>query len=116
MSNQLSKHRGRVSLTEGPLEEPDALGLALLFKGLGDPTRLRLLALIASDGGGGVCVCDLTAAFAVTAPTISHHLKVLRDAGLVSAERRGTWIYYSADRDVLVRLSGVLGAQVTAPA
>jgi ArsR family transcriptional regulator, arsenate/arsenite/antimonite-responsive transcriptional repressor len=94
----------------------EAPGLARQFKALGDPTRLGLLMLIAGHDDGSVCVCDLTDAFAVTAPTISHHLKVLREAGLVSAECRGTWIYYRADRAVLSRLSGVLGDQVTASA
>jgi ArsR family transcriptional regulator, arsenate/arsenite/antimonite-responsive transcriptional repressor len=94
----------------------ETLGLARQFKALGEPTRLGLLMLIAAHEDGSVCVCDLTAAFDVSAPTISHHLKVLREAGLVSAERRGTWIYYRADRAVLSRLSGVLGDQIAAPA
>ncbi|MBK7720865.1 MAG: winged helix-turn-helix transcriptional regulator [Austwickia sp.] len=79
-----------------------ATSLAATFKALADPTRLRLLSLIAEgegnvDGGSegkGVCVCDLVGCFAVSAPTISHHLKVLRDAGLVDSQRRGTWVYY----------------------
>ena len=116
MSNQVSEHTSRASLTEGRLEESDALALALLFKALGDPTRLRLLGLVAAHEGGAVCVCDLTEGFDLTAPTISYHLKVLRDAGLVLAERRGTWIYYSVDRAVLTRLSDVLGAQVRSSA
>jgi len=65
-----------------------------MFKALGDPVRLRLLSMIASAGGGEVCVCDLTGSFALTGPTISHHLKVLREAGLVDSDRRGTWVYY----------------------
>ena len=68
-----------------------------MFKALGDPVRLRLLSLIASATraeGGEVCVCDLTGAFDVQQPTISHHLRVLREAGLVDCERRGTWVYY----------------------
>ena len=94
----------------------EALDPARQFKALGDPTRLGLLMLIAGHEDGAVCVCDLTDAFDVSAPTISHHLKVLREAGLVSAERRGTWIYYRADRAELSRLSGVLDDQIAAPA
>lgn len=71
-----------------------AADLAHGFKALGDPVRLRLLSLIAARGGDEVCVCELTDAFTVSGPTISHHLKVLREAGLVSSERRGTWVYY----------------------
>src|SRR5262249_27081693 len=74
-----------------------AVELARVFKALGDPVRLRLVSLIGSHAGGrkvgeGVCVCDLTSAFEVSAPTISHHLKVLREAGLIASERRGTWV------------------------
>ena len=78
-----------------PRPEPrQAAGeLAVTFKALGDPVRLRLLSLIAS-AGPEACVCDLNEAFDLSQPTISHHLKVLREAGLVSSERRGTWVYY----------------------
>lgn len=79
-----------------------------MFKALGDPVRLRLLSLIASHAGGEVCVCDLTPRFALTAPTISHHLRVLREAGLIDCERRGTWVYYWLNPGVLDRLAGVL--------
>jgi ArsR family transcriptional regulator, arsenate/arsenite/antimonite-responsive transcriptional repressor len=81
-------------LTREPLSAAQAVELAGLFKVLGDPVRLRLLSLIASHEGGEACVCDLTDAFDVTGPTISHHLKVLREGGLIVGERRGTWIYY----------------------
>jgi ArsR family transcriptional regulator len=81
-------------LTREPLSPAQAVELAGLFKVLGDPVRLRLLSLIASHEGGEACVCDLTDAFDVTGPTISHHLKVLRESGLIVGERRGTWIYY----------------------
>ena len=76
------------------LTEEAAAELAKGFKALGDPVRLRLLSLIAARAGGEVCVCDLTDAFTLTGPTISHHLRVLREAGLVECERRGTWVYY----------------------
>ena len=82
-----------------PLAEAEAVELARVFKALADPVRLRLLTLIGAHAGGrqagvGVCVCELTGAFDVTAPTISHHLKILREAGLIASERRGTWEYY----------------------
>ncbi|MGC4939243.1 ArsR/SmtB family transcription factor [Kribbella sp. DT2] len=66
---------------------------AAVFKALSDPIRLRLMSIIAS-AGKEVCVCDITGYFDVSAPTISHHLRVLREAGLVDCERRGTWVYY----------------------
>ncbi|WP_026117273.1 ArsR/SmtB family transcription factor [Nocardiopsis alkaliphila] len=77
-----------------PLGEEEAVEPARVFKALGDPVRLRLLSMIASRAGGEVCVCDLTSAFELSQPTISHHLKLLREAGLIAAERRGTWVYY----------------------
>ena len=70
--------------------------------------RLRLLSLIASHAGGEACVCDLTGAFALSGPTISHHLKVLREAGVIEGERRGTWIYYRVRPDTLRLLSDSL--------
>jgi len=78
-----------------------------MFKALGDPVRLRLLSLIAS-GGSEACVCDLNDAFDLTQPTISHHLKVLREAGLVTSERRGTWVYYRLAPQALTQLSALL--------
>ncbi|MEV0664130.1 ArsR/SmtB family transcription factor [Actinomadura luteofluorescens] len=92
----------------GPtLSEDEASELAGVFKALSDPVRLRLLNMIASAEGGEACVCDLTVPFALTAPTISHHLKVLRQAGLIDGERRGTWVYYRAVPERLTRLSGL---------
>lgn len=81
-------------MVESALTESSAVELARGYKALGDPVRLRLLSLIAARAGGEVCVCDLTDAFDVTGPTISHHLRVLREAGLIDCERRGTWVYY----------------------
>jgi ArsR family transcriptional regulator, arsenate/arsenite/antimonite-responsive transcriptional repressor len=95
-------------LAREALDAEQAVALSRSFKALGDPVRLRLLSLIASHEGGEACVCDLTDRFEVSGPTISHHLKVLREAGLISGERRGTWVYYRADPDVLRGLSGVL--------
>jgi ArsR family transcriptional regulator, arsenate/arsenite/antimonite-responsive transcriptional repressor len=91
-----------------PLSEAAAADLALAFKALGDPVRLRLLSLIAARGGGEVCVCDLTEPFTVTGPTISHHLRVLREAGLVDCQRRGSWVYYWIVPAVLNTMSAVL--------
>jgi ArsR family transcriptional regulator len=91
-----------------PLPESGAQELALLFKAVADPVRLRLLSLIACHEGGESCVCDLTAAFDVTAPTVSYHLKILREAGLISSERRGTWVYYRVNPAVMARMSAVL--------
>jgi ArsR family transcriptional regulator, arsenate/arsenite/antimonite-responsive transcriptional repressor len=90
--------------------------LAPMFKALGDPVRLRLLSMIASRAGGEVCVCDLTPPFEVSGPTISHHLRVLREAGLVDCERRGTWVYYWLVPGVLDRLGALLTVDSRAPA
>lgn len=95
-------------LAREPLAPEQAVELSRVFKAMGDPVRLRLLSLIASHEGGEACVCDLTGVFDVTGPTISHHLKVLREAGLISGERRGTWVYYRVEPDALRRLSAVL--------
>ncbi|WP_406641361.1 ArsR/SmtB family transcription factor [Amycolatopsis sp. WGS_07] len=95
-------------LARDPLTADDAAELAKLFKALSDPVRLRLLSLIASHAGGEACVCDLTGAFDLTGPTISHHLKVLRESGLITGERRGTWVYYRVHSAMLARLSAVL--------
>jgi len=97
-----------------PLPESGAEELAALFKAVADPMRLRLLSLIACHEGGESCVCDLTAAFDVTAPTISYHLRILREAGLISAERRGTWVYYRIEPAVMARMSAVLVPQPAA--
>jgi ArsR family transcriptional regulator, arsenate/arsenite/antimonite-responsive transcriptional repressor len=95
-------------VVRAPLSADEAIELARLFKALGDPARLRLVSLIASQEGGEACVCELSEGFDLTGPTISHHLKVLREAGLISGERRGTWVYYRVDPDALNRLSEVL--------
>ena len=95
-------------MTQGALGAEQATAFASMFKALGDPVRLRLLSMIASAGGGEVCVCDLTGEFALTGPTISHHLKVLREAGLVDSDRRGTWVYYRLVPAALGVLAGLL--------
>ncbi|WP_133916523.1 ArsR/SmtB family transcription factor [Streptomyces sp. NBC_00582] len=96
-------------LSAAPLDEDQAADLAKVFKALGDPVRLRLMSMIASRGEGGeVCVCELTPAFDLSQPTISHHLKLLRQAGLIDCERRGTWVYYWALPGLLDRLAAFL--------
>jgi len=113
MSNYMSDERPPrggccAPLTDEPLSSQDAAALVPLFKALADPVRLRLVSMIACHEGGEACVCELTGAFDLKAPTISHHLKVLRESGIIEAERRGTWIYYRVDPERLARVSGVL--------
>jgi ArsR family transcriptional regulator len=90
------------------LTPDDAAEMARAFKILGDPVRLRVLSLIAARNGGEVCVCEITDAFDLTGPTISYHLRQLREAGLVDCERRGTWVYYWIVPDRLAGLSRFL--------
>lgn len=96
-------------LVREPITEDWAGDLARMFKALGDPVRLRLLSLVASSASGEACVCDLTAPFALSQPTISHHLKLLREAGLLDCERRGTWVWYRVVPAGLAQLAAVLG-------
>jgi ArsR family transcriptional regulator, arsenate/arsenite/antimonite-responsive transcriptional repressor len=100
-------------LAREPLSAEQAVALSRVFKALGDPVRLRLLSLIASHEGGEACVCDLSGVFDLSGPTISHHLKVLREADLIVGERRGTWVYYRVLPDALARLAGVLHTDQT---
>ncbi|MFC7547809.1 ArsR/SmtB family transcription factor [Plantactinospora sp. GCM10030261] len=95
-------------LAQSRVPAETAAALAPAFKALGDPVRLRLMSMIASADGGEICVCDLTPMFDLTGPTISHHLRTLREAGLVSAERRGTWVYYRARPGILRQLAALL--------
>jgi ArsR family transcriptional regulator, arsenate/arsenite/antimonite-responsive transcriptional repressor len=97
-------------LVREPLTEDWAGDLARMFRALGDPVRLRLLSRVASSAEGEACVCDLSAGFDVSQPTISHHLKVLRETGLLQCERRGTWVYYWVVPTALARLSAVLSS------
>ncbi|MGY2032696.1 ArsR/SmtB family transcription factor [Nocardia gipuzkoensis] len=91
-----------------PLTAQAAAELAGVFKALSDPMRLRLLSAIASRAGREACVCDLSEGIDLTQPTISHHLKVLREAGLLASERRASWVYYRVIPEALQRLSDVL--------
>ena len=102
-------------LVREPIGEAAAAGLAQVFKALADPVRLRLVSLIGAHQGGEVCVCDLTTAFDLTQPTISHHLKVLREAGIIDSERRGTWVYYRLVPAALERMAALLSAPAAGP-
>ena len=106
----------RSPLTLGPLTAGQAADLAPAFKALGDPVRLRLLSLIASHPDGEVCVCDLANDFDLSSPTISYHLKALRAAGLIVADRRGTWVYYTPVPELLSGLSQLLDVEKTSVA
>jgi len=103
----------RPALVSEPIDETSAAVLAQVFKALGDPVRLRLVSLIGARQGSEVCVCDLTSAFELSQPTISHHLKVLREAGLIDSERRGTWVYYRLVPAALERMAGLLSVPVS---
>ncbi|MBY6413309.1 helix-turn-helix transcriptional regulator [Rhodococcus sp. BP-252] len=97
-------------LIREPLTVDRSVDFARMFKALGDPVRLRLLSLVASHEGGEACVCDISPQFDLSQPTISHHLKVLRETGLLDCERRGTWVYYWVIPSALQQLSDVLDA------
>jgi ArsR family transcriptional regulator len=91
-----------------PLREDERTELATRFKALADPTRVAIVnSLSAADE---VCVCNLTATFDLSQPTISHHLKILREAGLIESTRRGTWAYYRLVPEAIEALRGALGA------
>jgi ArsR family transcriptional regulator, arsenate/arsenite/antimonite-responsive transcriptional repressor len=95
-------------LMREPITAGQAADLAHLLKALADPTRLRLVSMVAAHDGGEACVCDLTEPLGLTQPTISHHLKILVDAGIFTREKRGVWAYYSLVPSALDALSAVL--------
>ncbi|TML20022.1 MAG: helix-turn-helix transcriptional regulator [Actinobacteria bacterium] len=95
------------SVLDAPLKERDAQELASAFAALSDPVRLRLLSLIAAEGE--ICACDLVAPVGKSQPTVSHHLKVLHEAGLVERDKRGTWMWYRVVPARLSQLRDVLG-------
>lgn len=97
-------------LSQVPLSLEQAEQVAPLLKALADPVRLRLMSLVASHDGGEACVCDLTDAFDLSQPTISHHLKVLHEAGLLDREKRGVWVYYRARPEALAGLGILIGS------
>jgi ArsR family transcriptional regulator, arsenate/arsenite/antimonite-responsive transcriptional repressor len=98
-------------LSQEPLSPEQAEQVAPLLKALADPVRLRLMSLVASHEGGEACVCDLTGAFDLSQPTISHHLKVLHDAGLLDREKRGVWVYYRVQTEALATLGLLIGSR-----
>ena len=102
-------------LTGAPLSAEAAVVLARTLKAVADPARLRLLSLIAAHEGGEACVCDLTEPLGLSQPTVSHHLKVLTEAGLLTREKRGTWAYFAVVPAALDALAAVLTSS-TAPA
>lgn len=91
----------------------EAEGIAPLLKALADPVRLRLMSMVASHEGGEACVCDLNDAFELSQPTISHHLKILHEVGLLDREKRGVWVYYRARTGALQNLAALIGGQAT---
>ena len=97
-------------LSQVPLSADQAEQVAPLLKALADPVRLRLMSLVASHPGGEACVCDLTGAFELSQPTISHHLKVLHEAGLLERDKRGVWVYYRAHAAALASLGLLIGS------
>lgn len=113
MSNQIEvgAEPCRPPLMHEPLSEHRTGELAAMFKALGDPVRLRLMSLIASHPGGEACVCDISGSFDLSQPTISHHLKVLRTAGLLECERRATWVYYRVIPSALAQLARALAPE-----
>ena len=105
--------QGCCSVLVEPVGEKDASDLSAAFHALADPARLRVLSLIASQPTGEVCACDLVAPIGKSQPTISHHLKVLYEAGLVTKERRGSWIWYRAVPERLEELRAALDPQLS---
>lgn len=91
-----------------PISAETAGSLAGMFKALSDPVRLRVLSAVAARADHEACVCDLSEGIDVTQPTISHHLKVLREAGVLSSERRASWVYYRVEPAVLRQISAFL--------
>ena len=98
-------------LTGGRLDTEAAGRLAQVFKALADPTRVQLLSMIAAADGAEACICDLTGQLALSQPTVSHHMKQLVDAGLVTREQRGKWAYYRVEGQALERIAGALAPQ-----
>jgi ArsR family transcriptional regulator len=101
-------------LTSRALSTEQSERVAAMFKALGDPVRLRLFSRIASHPEGEACVCEISDV-GVSQPTVSHHLKRLREAGLITAERRGTWVYYRVAPSGLAAMAGMLGAGARPP-
>ncbi|GGG60928.1 transcriptional regulator [Kocuria dechangensis] len=103
-----SSRSGCCSLSGGPMTADDAQRIAGRLKALADPTRLRLLSHVAAQGCGAVCVCDLTEEVGISQPTVSHHMKKLVDAGLLTREQRGKWAHYSVVPEAFAELQAFL--------
>ena len=101
-------------VTGGVLDDEAAERLARVFKALGDPTRVKLLSLIAAAGAEGACVCDLIEPVRLSQPTVSHHMRQLVDAGLITREQRGKWAYYRLVNGALVAVAGALAPAASA--
>jgi ArsR family transcriptional regulator, arsenate/arsenite/antimonite-responsive transcriptional repressor len=99
----------RPLLLREPLTADQADDLARILKALADPTRLRLVSMVAAHDGGEACVCDLTEPLGLTQPTVSHHLKILVDAGIFTRDKRGVWAYYALRPSALQALADILG-------
>ena len=97
-----------VALRDVAFDDVSAKALAAGFAALADPARLRLLSLISCAPGGEACACDLIEPIGKSQPTVSHHLKVLTDAGLVQREKRGVWAWYRANPQTIDRLRSAL--------
>jgi ArsR family transcriptional regulator len=95
-------------LLREPLSAGQAADLAHILKALADPTRLRLVSMVAAHDGGEACVCELTDPLGLTQPTISHHLKILVDAGIFTRDKRGKWAYYAVVPEALNALAAIL--------
>jgi ArsR family transcriptional regulator, arsenate/arsenite/antimonite-responsive transcriptional repressor len=102
-------------LAREPLDVGAAARVVPMLKAIADPTRLRLLSLVLSHEGAEACVCDLLPYFDLSQPTISHHLKVLHEAGLLDREKRGTWVFYLARPAAMAALSHLFTADVRRP-
>jgi len=96
------------ALLRAPISAAQAAAMAVKLKALADPVRLQLFSVIASHEGGQACVCDISVDVEVSQPTVSHHLKVLRDAGLLTSQRRASWVYYAVVPDALATLAVLL--------
>lgn len=106
-----------VPLAHQPVTAEQASGMVPMLKAMADPVRLRLLSLILSHEGSEACVCDLLPHFDLSQPTISHHLKVLHDSGLLDRDKRGTWVFYKARPEAMSALGNLFTANFSeAPA
>lgn len=102
-----------VPLAREPISVEQAAGVVAMLRAMAEPARLRLLSIVLSHEGGEACVCDLLPHFDLSQPTISHHLKVLHEAGLLNREKRGTWVYYIARPEAMAALGALFATGST---